>query len=351
MTAQFELGSKHCEYKKNAQLIIGEIKDRNINETLKALYNKSYGLIPSNNAAYNDYLGLVLSIEEIAKIQPETASLLVDQIIAQEVLSGYGNISSFSTDNIYAILCAEPGISSVNTIISKAVKTSDGWNVQGKKLVSKEQLKADKFLVYAKDEDNKLRIFEVSEKDLTLNQITRNFAGTDIALNQVNLDIELSDNANVAVINDNYEKIQSISRTLIAAVSVGIAHSTLLAGVNVAKETKDCEGHAISNTQSIQFALADAFAELESSRALTYMSADMIDKNAANIKYATMAKVKATDTASQLSLQSLQLLGNLGYLANNEFADIMQVAINCQVKGGTNRVQKNQIYQYMLARK
>jgi alkylation response protein AidB-like acyl-CoA dehydrogenase len=64
-----------------------------------------------------------------------------------------------------------------------------------------------------------------------------------------------------------------------------------------------------------------------------------------------MAKVQSTEAAATVSLKALQMVGNLGYLANNDFADVLQVAINGQVKGGTNRVQKNQIYSYMLAKK
>ena len=81
------------------------------------------------------------------------------------------------------------------------------------------------------------------------------------------------------------------------------------------------------------------------------MSADLIDNNKPSIKYATMAKVQATDAASGISLQSLQLLGNIGYMVNNDFADVIHFTVSEQIKGGTNRVQKSHIYQYMLAKK
>jgi len=64
-----------------------------------------------------------------------------------------------------------------------------------------------------------------------------------------------------------------------------------------------------------------------------------------------MAKIQASNAATKVSVEALQVLGNVGYLATNDFADSIKAALNCQIKGGTNRVQKNQLYGYMLAKK
>jgi hypothetical protein len=90
MAGQFEIGSKHIENKKKAGLAIEEAKSGNFNEVVKALYKKSYGVIPSKDAAYDDYLGAVVSIEEVAKVAPQAASVMVDQMIAQEILNKFG---------------------------------------------------------------------------------------------------------------------------------------------------------------------------------------------------------------------------------------------------------------------
>jgi len=161
----------------------------------------------------------------------------------------------------------------------------------------------------------------------------------------------VQDNNCAATLNDDYEKVQCIARTYIAAVSLGIGHSAIVSSIITAKEVKDSNNQSISNTQSIQFALADMYAEHDAARMLTYYSANLIDNNKPSIKFATMAKVQSTDSAAAISVQALQIIGNLGYLANTDFADVIQAAVNGQIKGGTNRVQKNQIYQYMLAKK
>lgn len=345
MAGQFELSAKHLDNKKQAQEAAIEIQSLEAKEAVKTLYAKSYGLLPSTDAAYDDYIGLTISVEEIAKTNPVAATIIVDQIIAQEIIARYGT-GSFNKDEIIAILCSEPGISSLNELKTIVINGS----LQGKKLISKEQLNADKFFIFA-NEEGQTKIYSVAKAALNVINTAKNIAGTEILLNQVEINTSVSDSEYVAVINDNFEAVQSIARTLIAAVSLGVGHSALIAGIQTSKETKDGNGSAISNTQSIQFTLADLFAELESGRMLTYYSADLINSNKANIKFATMAKVQSSDTAAQISLQSLQMLGNLGYIANNDFAEVMQVAIAGQVKGGTNRVQKNQIYQYIMAKK
>lgn len=353
MAVQFDLGSKHLENKKLANIAITEAKADNTKETTKNLMAKSYGQIPSEKAPYNDYLGLTVALEEIAKTAPEAASLLVDQVLIQEILAKYSNASSadiIKPGEVYSLLCVEPAGSPAN-LSTKAMKKGDKWHIEGVKLVRKENLLADKYFTFALDEEKQVRFFAISEENIKINQLTKNIAGSNVNINQIQLNIDLDESACIGLINDCPERNFCIARTLTAAVALGIGHSAVVTGINVAKETKNCDNQALSSTQSVQFTIADMYGELEAGRMLTYYSADLIDNKKPNIKYATMAKVQSTDAASHISMQALQLLGNLGFLANNDFADIIRLAVDGQTKGDTNRIQKNQIYQYMLAKK
>ncbi|EKE02559.1 MAG: acyl-CoA dehydrogenase [uncultured bacterium] len=349
MAAQFELGSKHLENKKQANAAITEIQADNTKAVVKELINKGYGAVPSAKAAYDDYLGLTIVTEEIAKTAPEAASVLVDQILAQELAAKYGN-GELNSSEIYAILCSEPGNADPKGLATKATNNGGNWHIEGKKLLRKEHLTADKYLIFAQDE-NQTRIFSVPEEKINVNSVTKNVAGSNVEINQVELNLDVPESACIAVVNDQLELYLTVARTLIAAVSIGIGHSAVVAGVNTAKEVRDSNKQALSGSQNVQFALSDMFAELEAARMLTYYSADAVDNNKPSIKFATMAKVQATDAASQNSIQALQLLGNLGYLANSDFADLIRLAVEGQVKGGTNRTQRSQIYQHMLANK
>ena len=360
MAGQFDLGNKHLESAKRVKEFISEIEasitdERNPKEIIKKYLAKTFGMLPAESDLYDDYLGMTLSIEELSKQDSLSAYMLVDQLVFRQILKNYSNLKVeevLAQNETVSLLCMESGFSGIDSIQTKAVKTPDGWQVTGTKLISNEQLYSDKFLIFAKDEENKLRLFVIPEEDVKVEAMEKTLASTKIVFNQINLNLSLEDKRNVATVNDKGEGMLTLARTLIAAVSIGIAHSSLLKGIEVVKTTKTAKNESVSTSQNIQFTLADMFSELEAARMLTYYSADSMDKNSSNIKIASMAKVKASEAASNVTMEAMRLLGNVGFIANTEdFAPLLQRSSDCRIKGGTNRIQKAQIYEYMLAKK
>ena len=110
MSVQFDLGTKYLEYRKKTQEAIADIKFSDPKKAIKELYKKSYGYLPSEKSAYDDYLGLIVCLEEIAKVSPETAFIMTDQILTQKLLLKYGlkyginnAKNSFNTGDLYAV--------------------------------------------------------------------------------------------------------------------------------------------------------------------------------------------------------------------------------------------------------
>lgn len=354
MAGQFELGSKHIECMKLASQNIAELKGFNTKEAALKLLGKTYGFFPSESQVYDDYLGLTVSIEEIAKVLPGVAAILADQVLIREILKTYAdnNVNAvLAAGEIFGILCSESGLSSLSNISAKAVRNSGQWTITGVKQISNEWGSADKYLLLAKDEEELIRIFIITEDQINLKIVNKSIGSVDVSLRQAEINLNLSDSAHAGIINDEMEFVQTVGRTLIAATAVGIAHSSLISSINVSKEVKNDAGQSLSSSQNIQFTLADMFAEIEASRMLTYLSANSIDEKKPNVKYATMAKVKASNIAAKSSVDALYLLGNIGYISNTEFASNILRAVDTQVKGGTNRNQLSKIYQYMLAKK
>lgn len=360
MAGQFELGSKHLQCVKTTKEFISEIEsniseERNPKEVIKTYLSKTFGMLPSESELYDDYLGLILSVEELSKQDSLSSYMLVDQIIFRQILKDYSGLKAediLGQGETIGLLYQESGYSGVNDIQTKAVKTANGWQITGTKLISNEQLYSDKFLILAKDEDNKSRLFIVPEEEIKVEEFEKTLASTKIVFNQINLELSLKDKQNIAVINDDFETVLTLIRTLIAAVSIGIAHSSLIKGIEAVKGTKNSKGESISTSQNVQFTLADMFGELEAARMLTYFSADSMDKGTFNIKFASMAKVKASEAACNVTMEAMHLLGNIGFIANiNEFGPLVQRSADCRIKGGTNRIQTAQIYEYMLAKR
>lgn len=352
MAGQFELGPKHEQVAKNTQELVKKIEDeackagKNLKEVIK-----SY--LPEYENLYDDYLGMIVAIEEIAKQDSLTASVLADQITFKEVMKAYGNVAAdqvLAGNQTIGLLCLEPGYTCFGDLQTRASKTQNGWQLSGTKLISNEQLYSDKYMIFARDEEDKVRLFAVTEEEVKVKEGEKFVSSAKIALNQAEINLQLQDACCVGLVNDNFEKIQTIARTLIAAVAVGIGHSAVANSIQVAKETKKTNGDAISTSQSLQFTLADMFTEVEGSRMLTYLSADSMDKGNPSVKIASMAKVKASEAATSTATEALHIFGNVGFISNKDLS-LVQRATDCRIKGGTNRNQRRSIYQYMLAKK
>jgi len=359
MAGQYELSDKHLNCIKRTQDMISAVEeisarnDKNPKEKIKQYLSRSFGLLPSESEIYNDYLGMVVSLEEIAKKDSLSAYILADQITFRNIMKDYGKCKAdevLTKGETIGLLCLEPGFSTFKDIQTKAVKTQNGWQLSGVKLISSEQIYSDKYLIFAKDEESKIRLFTIIEEDIKITEIAKSISSSQIIINQAEISTEIKDENCVGVINDNFEKVLTLARTLIATIAVGIGHSALISSIQTAKETKNAQGESVSTSQNIQFTLADMFSELESGRMLTYYSADSIDKGKPSIKIASMAKVKASEAAAQLALETVHILGNIGFIANSDLT-LIQMAMDSRVKGGTNRIQKAQIYEYMLAKK
>ncbi len=356
MTGQFDLGARHLDCIKKTQELIDKnlSPDLNPKEVIKNYLGGGFGTLPGENEIYGDYLGLIVSIEEISKHDSLSAYILADQVIFREILKTYTGLKAEDCINkgeTVNLLCMESGFSGFKNLKTTAAKTAEGWQVEGTKLVSNEQLYSDKFVIFAKDEENKVRLFTIHESDIRIEESSKTISSSKIVFNQVKLSHNLKEEQCIATIEDNFEKVLTVARTLIAAISVGIGHSSLVKGIEVVKETKNSAGESVSTSQGVQFTLADMFTEVESARMLAYYSADSIDKGKINIKLASMAKVKASEAANSVTMETLHLFGNVGFIANTDFAPLIQRSVDSRVKGGTNRLQRTQIYEYMLAKK
>ena len=73
MAGQYELSDKHLNCIKRTQDMISAVEeisarnDKNPKEKIKQYLSRSFGLLPSESEIYNDYLGMVVSLEEIAR--------------------------------------------------------------------------------------------------------------------------------------------------------------------------------------------------------------------------------------------------------------------------------------------
>ena len=125
-----------------------------------------------------------------------------------------------------------------------------------------------------------------------------------------------------------------------AAQAVGIAQGALDYAVGYAKE-RIAFGKPIIELQGLQFKLADMQTRTAAARELLYKACAMADRDDPQLPlYSSMAKLFASDTAMDVTVEAVQVLGGYGYVGEYPVERMMRDAKITQIYEGTNEIQR-----------
>ncbi|CAH8535716.1 unnamed protein product [Dicrocoelium dendriticum] len=125
----------------------------------------------------------------------------------------------------------------------------------------------------------------------------------------------------------------------IAGQALGIAQAALDCAVEYAGK-RTAFGQPIGKLQAIQFKLADMETRLQSARLLTWHAASLLDSGASVTKAAAMAKLAASETATFVAHQAMQILGGMGYVTAMPVERHYRDARICEIYEGTSEIQR-----------
>jgi alkylation response protein AidB-like acyl-CoA dehydrogenase len=125
----------------------------------------------------------------------------------------------------------------------------------------------------------------------------------------------------------------------IAACAVGLAQAALDYAVAYAREREQF-GQPIIEFQGIGFMLADLATAVSAARAQTLWAARLKDAGRPYSAEAAKAKLFATDTAMRVTTDAVQVLGGYGYVADHPVERYMREAKVLQIVEGTNQIQR-----------
>jgi len=125
----------------------------------------------------------------------------------------------------------------------------------------------------------------------------------------------------------------------IAAQAVGIARAALEAAVKYAAERKQFD-QPLTNFQGIQFKLADMATRVAASRALLHEAARVRMRGEPAIAMASMAKLFASESATWVTNQAVQVFGGYGYMRDYPVERLMRDAKVTEIYEGTSEVQR-----------
>ncbi len=133
-----------------------------------------------------------------------------------------------------------------------------------------------------------------------------------------------------------------------AAQAVGIAQGATDYAVAYARERRQF-GKPIGEFQGIAFKLAEMELRTAAARELLYRASVMAERREPGAgKYASMAKVFASDTAMAVTVEAVQVLGGNGYVRDYPVERMMRDAKITQIYEGTNEIQRLVIARSLL---
>jgi isovaleryl-CoA dehydrogenase len=134
----------------------------------------------------------------------------------------------------------------------------------------------------------------------------------------------------------------NFERLVIAAQLLGVAERAFDDTLTYVKERKQF-GRPIGSFQALRHRLADLATELETARLLVYDVAAKTDANPDKLlpREASMAKLKATETAKRAALEGMQMMGGYGYATEYDMERHVRTALASTIYGGTSEIQRD----------
>ncbi len=135
-------------------------------------------------------------------------------------------------------------------------------------------------------------------------------------------------------------KALDAGRISAAAMAVGIGQAALEAARSYAT-TRVTGGRPIAKFQAVQLMIAESATRLEAARALTYQAASAADRRGPISELAAMAKLFASETASFVASQALQVHGGSGLVRElHPVERYFRDARMMEIVEGTSEIQK-----------
>ena len=125
----------------------------------------------------------------------------------------------------------------------------------------------------------------------------------------------------------------------IASQALGIARAALESAAVYANERK-AFGKNLANLQSIQNKFADMETRLQAARLLTYQAAVLKDAGKPFTKESAMAKLFASESATFITHQALQVFGGNGYVTEYPLERHYRDARITEIYEGTSEIQR-----------
>lgn len=254
----------------------------------------------------------------------------------------------------------EPGSGTdAAAMTTRAVKDGDHWVLNGAKQFITNGDRAGTFVVTAVTSPGK------GPAGISAFVMDRSTPGLSTGPREDKLGMRSSDTVTVRLenarvpadqllgkVDEGFRDVKTVlerGRIMVSAISLGLARAALEDSVRYAHE-RAAFGKAIMNYQLIQAKIADMASGIEAARLLLWRSATMQDNGRSTAYEAPITKVFASEMATRVCMEAIQVHGGYGYLKEYNVERYMRDAKLCEIGEGTSEILRVLIARQAAAR-
>jgi len=135
----------------------------------------------------------------------------------------------------------------------------------------------------------------------------------------------------------------------IGSLAIGVGFAAIDFAIEYVKE-REAFGKPLSTFEAIEWMIADSYTELEAAQLLVLRAAFLKETKQSHTKEASMAKLFATETARNVAIRAVQMLGGYGYTKDYPVERYLRDIIGTTLYEGTSEVQRIVISREILER-
>ncbi|XP_073994272.1 activator-recruited cofactor subunit 42 isoform X1 [Rhodnius prolixus] len=306
-----------------------------------------------------DYLAYAIAMEEISRGCASAGVIMsVNNSLYLGPVLSFGNekqksefITPFTDGNkVGCFALSEPGNGSdAGAASTMAIQKNSSWVLNGTKSWITNGYESSASVVFATTDKKK------KHKGISAFLLTKPIEGLSLGKKEDKLGIRGSSTCNLI-----FEDCEIPQENILGQPGLGfkIAMMTLDSGrigiasqaLGIAQAAFDCAieystkrtafGQPICKLQAIQQKLADMATRIEASRLLVWQSAVRKDEGKPYSKEAAMGKLFASETATYVAHQAIQILGGMGYVSEMPAERYYRDARITEIYEGTSEIQR-----------
>ncbi|MFQ5562088.1 MAG: isovaleryl-CoA dehydrogenase [Parvularculaceae bacterium] len=255
-----------------------------------------------------------------------------------------------SGEHLGALAMSEPGAGSdVVSMKLRAEKKGDRYVLNGSKMWITNGPGADTVVVYAKTDP------KAHSRGITAFIVEKGFKGYSTAQKLDKLGMRGSDTSELVFedcevpeenvlghVNDGVRVLMSgldYERTVLAAGSLGIMQACLDVVIPYVHDREQF-GKPIGSFQIVQSKLADMYTAMNAAKAYVYAVAAACDRGRTTRQDAAACILFASEAATQMALDAIQLLGGNGYINEYPTGRLLRDAKLYEIGAGTSEIRR-----------